>query len=184
MHLSRGGNDDGSAIAGSLPPFLLIRVTGLAWEMFCVLVLAPILLPTYPFENAICHFGQDTGVIAAGLLLLRMVDPENRTDVPEAFAYKQIIHSTFMGGGLVTALWLPLQKAMGLWPITFLTLSIFLVMLVAWACTIWPSFAEVRANLAQREDKRMRHSASAQGMSESPSERLINPMDLSESHEE
>ena len=49
-----------------------------------------------------------TGVIATGLILLRMVDPECRTPVPADFAFKQLLHSPFMGGGVWTCLALPL----------------------------------------------------------------------------
>ena len=50
----------------------------------------------------------NTGVIATGLILLRMVDPECRTPVPADFAFKQLLHSPFMGGGVWTCLALPL----------------------------------------------------------------------------
>ena len=79
------------------------------------------------FENAICCFGQDTGVIAAGLMLLRMVDPDEKTPVPKAFGYKQPIHSGLMGGGLVTASWITVQQSLGL-PLT--TLVTFLVVVL------------------------------------------------------
>lgn len=60
------------------------------------------------FERAIADFGMNTGVIATGLILLRMVDPESRTPVPADFAFKQLLHSPFMGGGIWTCLALPL----------------------------------------------------------------------------
>ena len=60
------------------------------------------------FERAIADFGMNTGVIATGLVLLRMVDPECRTPVPADFAFKQLLHSPFMGGGIWTCLALPL----------------------------------------------------------------------------
>ena len=60
------------------------------------------------FERAIADFGMNTGVIATGLVLLRMVDPECRTPVPADFAFKQLLHSPFMDGGIWTCLALPL----------------------------------------------------------------------------
>lgn len=60
------------------------------------------------FERAIADFGMNTGVIATGLILLRMVDPESRSPVPADFAFKQLLHSPFMGGGIWTCLALPL----------------------------------------------------------------------------
>merc|ERR1711971_479117 len=69
---------------------------GHVWEVFCVLVISPIMHPTHWFEGGICVYGQDTGVIAAGLMLLKMVDPESKTPIPAAFGYKQPLHSAII----------------------------------------------------------------------------------------
>merc|ERR1711990_543348 len=105
---------------------------------------------THWFENGICVFGQDSGVIAAGLMLLRMVDPESQTPVPSAFGYKQVVHSTLMGGGFVTAMWLPLQKGMGLWGATLVTSVCFVVVLICWFVAIRPTFANAKHEEAER----------------------------------
>ena len=47
--------------------------------------------------------GQSMGVTATGILLIRMVDPENRTGAFESFAYKQLFFEPIVGGGLFTA---------------------------------------------------------------------------------
>ena len=83
-------------------------VLGLLANVLCLLYLSPVMCPSFWFENGICCFGQGTGVTAAGLMLLRMVDPEGRTGVPRAFGYKQPVHAALMGGGVVTAAWIPL----------------------------------------------------------------------------
>jgi len=54
-------------------------------------------------------------VTATGLLLLRAVDPENETDAPSAFGYKQLLHEPFMGGGLWTSVAIPLVIIKGGW---------------------------------------------------------------------
>ena len=41
---------------------------------------------------------------ATGLMLLRTVDPENKTPAAMSFGYKQLLHEPFMGGGLWAAL--------------------------------------------------------------------------------
>ena len=53
------------------------------------------------------------GVTATGLLLLRTVDPENKTCAASAFGYKQLFHEPFMGGGIITSLALPLVMVKG-----------------------------------------------------------------------
>ena len=65
--------------------------------------LAKRMLPNAWFERAMAEMGQSMGVTATGLLLLRVVDPEQETDAPAAFGYKQLLHEPFMGGGLWTS---------------------------------------------------------------------------------
>ena len=78
------------------------------------------------FERAIADFGQSLGVTATGLLLLRTVDPENKTDAASAFGYKQLLHEPFMGGGIVTALALTLVFTIG-WLKVFIVSAVFFV---------------------------------------------------------
>ena len=62
-------------------------------------------------------------------MLLRTVDPENKTEAAATFGYKQLIHEPFMGGGLWTALALTLVFTIGLIPVLFISL----VMLIIWS---------------------------------------------------
>ena len=69
-----------------------------------------------------------------GLLLMRMADPENRTRAIESFGYKQLLFEPFVGGGVITAMSVPLIVAFG--PVTMLAVSaaVFLAWLVfGWA---------------------------------------------------
>ena len=104
-------------ISRHLLPFLLICLAGILWNVFAVMVLARRLLPTHWFERSIAEMGQSMGVTATGLLLLRAVDPESRTDAPAAFAYKQLLHEPFMGGGLWTSMAVPLVALHGGWTV-------------------------------------------------------------------
>ena len=61
------------------------------------------MLPDFWFERGIGDVGQSMGVTATGILLLRMVDPENRSGGFESFAYKQLFFEPIVGGGLFTA---------------------------------------------------------------------------------
>jgi ESS family glutamate:Na+ symporter len=90
-------------IAKGVLPFLLIILGGIFWNVFCVVWLARKILPNWWFERAIAEMGQSMGVTATGLLLLRAVDPEQRTGAVSAFGYKQLLHEPFMGGGLWTS---------------------------------------------------------------------------------
>lgn len=90
-----------------LVPFLILAVAGIAWNLFGFLTLAPKIIPDYWFERGIGDFGQSMGVTATGLLLMRIVDPDNESPAFEAFGYKQLVYEPFLGGGLVTALSVP-----------------------------------------------------------------------------
>lgn len=102
-------------IAEGLVPFLIIVAGGVLWNIFCVVFLARRFLPNFWFERAIAEMGQSMGVTATGLLLLRAVDPQNETDAPSAFGYKQLLHEPFMGGGLWTSIAVPLVIVEGGW---------------------------------------------------------------------
>ena len=54
------------------------------------------------------------GMTATGLLFAQMVDPKNRTNAVEAFGYKQLMFEPIVGGGLLTALSMPLIITLGL----------------------------------------------------------------------
>lgn len=90
-------------IADGLIPLAIIVAGGIIWNIFCVVFLARRMLPAFWFERAIAEMGKSMGVTATGLLLLRIVDPEQKTDASEAFGYKQLIHEPIMGGGIWTS---------------------------------------------------------------------------------
>lgn len=94
-------------------PFTILVIAGILWNVFCVTVLARRLLPNAWFERAIAEMGQSMGVTATGLLLLRVVDPEYESPAADAFAYKQLLHEPFMGGGLWTGMAIPLLATLG-----------------------------------------------------------------------
>ena len=104
-------------ISKGLVPLLILVAAGILWNVFCVVVLARRMLPDAWFERSIAEMGQSMGVTATGLMLLRVVDPEYETPAADAFAYKQILHEPFMGGGLWTGAAIPLIALYGGWPV-------------------------------------------------------------------
>lgn len=110
-----------------LVPFIILAATGIAWNIFAVLVLAPRILPSFWFERAIGDFGQATGVTATGLLLMRVVDPDNETPAFESFGYKQLVFEPFLGGGFVTALSVPFIFTLG--PVAFLIFAVIMLLI-------------------------------------------------------
>ena len=110
-------------------PLVILCIAGAVWSTWCVFFIAPRIFRTAWFERAIAEFGQATGVTATGLMLLRTVDPENKTPAAMSFGYKQLLHEPIMGGGIWTALALTLVYRIG-WVPVFL---ISLLMLVFWS---------------------------------------------------
>ncbi|MEM6446908.1 MAG: sodium/glutamate symporter [Cyanobacteria bacterium P01_D01_bin.123] len=92
-----------TVLGSNLPTFLLLSVVGITWNIFAFIYLAPRLIPVHWFERGIGDVGQSMGVTATGILLLRMVDPDNRTGAFESFAYKQLLFEPIVGGGIFTA---------------------------------------------------------------------------------
>ena len=121
-------------IADNFVPLIIMTVVGAIFCVFMVVVIAPKLFKNAWFEKAISEFGQATGVTATGLMLLRTVDPENKTDAAASFGYKQLIHEPIMGGGLWTALALTLVFTVG-----WLKIWVFCcVMFVIWGgLAVW-----------------------------------------------
>jgi ESS family glutamate:Na+ symporter len=122
-------------IAKGIVPFTIIIVGGILWNIFCVRVLARRMLPNFWFERAIAEMGKSMGVTATGLLLLRIVDPEQETEAASAFGYKQLLHEPFMGGGVWTSTAVILIAQKGGW----LVLGISIAAIVAWF-VIWRLF--------------------------------------------
>ena len=60
------------------------------------------LLPDYAVERGITEVALSLGATATALLVLRMMDPQNRTPVLRAFCYKQLLHVSIVGGGVFT----------------------------------------------------------------------------------
>jgi len=105
------------AVVSDMGPFAIVVGAAIAWNVFCVLVLARRMLPDAWFERSIAEMGQSMGITATGLLLLRVVDPDYESPAADAFASKQLMHEPFMGGGLWTATAIPLLATVGPWPV-------------------------------------------------------------------
>lgn len=104
-------------IGANIIPFILLSIVGIALNIFLFLYLGPKMIPSYWFERGIGDFGQSTGVAATGIMLMRIVDPENKSPALNAFGYKQILFEPMVGGGLVTAASVPFIIQFGAIPV-------------------------------------------------------------------
>ena len=79
---------------------------------------------TYWFENAMLYFGTFTGVAATGMLLLKVVDPEVKSDALDVFAGRAPFCSWAVGGGIITS-------TAPIWVATYGSAKVGLIFLVA-----------------------------------------------------
>ena len=118
-------------LGSNLGVFLILSIVGIAWNILFFLYFAPRIFTDHWFERGISDLGQSMGVTATGILLLRMVDPDNRSGAFESFAYKQLFFEPIVGGGLFTAAAPTLIAQFGLVAVLILTSGLLLFWLAA-----------------------------------------------------
>ncbi len=91
------------AVAALLFPVTVLFVGGSLWSAVCLLILSPRILPrSHWFELGLINYGMSTGTTATGFVLLRLVDPQLRSDAAKHYALAAPLSAPFVGGGLVT----------------------------------------------------------------------------------
>lgn len=103
-----------ATIGSHIPAIVVFTVIGVGWSVLSLLWLGRRFHRTHWFEHAIADFGQSQGNVATGFVLADMVDPQRRTTTANSYGYKQLPYEPFLGGGLLTAMSVPLITAIGL----------------------------------------------------------------------
>ena len=116
-----------TVIGENIAIFLILSFTGILWNLIAFIYLAPKMIPKYWFERGIGDFGQSMAMTPVGLMLLRIGDPHNQTRALEAFGYKQLLFEPIVGGGLMTALSVPLIFQFGPLPVFIFSLIIMII---------------------------------------------------------
>jgi len=114
-----------TAISNNFAIFIILALAGIAWLLGAFFYLAPKFFKRYWFERGLTDMGQSMGMTATGLLMNRLVDPNNHTHTRESFAYKQLAFEPFMGGGIITAVSAIFLTEFGQIPILFIVIIIF-----------------------------------------------------------
>ncbi len=121
---------DLTILGDNLGVFVTLSLVGIIWNIFAFVVIAPRIIPIHWFARGIGDMGQSMGVTATGILLIRMIDPENKTAAFESFAYKQLFFEPIVGGGLFTAAAPVLIIQFGSISVLFLTSALLIFWLV------------------------------------------------------
>ncbi|MFD1030266.1 sodium/glutamate symporter [Metaplanococcus flavidus] len=116
-----------TVIGDNLFPFILLALTGIAWNTIAFVFLANRMIPEYWFERGIGDYGQSMGMTAAGLMLIRIADSKDDSKALEAFGYKQLMFEPVVGGGLFTAASLPLISQFGPVPVLIFCSALMLI---------------------------------------------------------
>jgi len=91
------------AVATFLVPITLMFLGGAVWSAICLLVLSPKILPkAHWFELGLINYGMSTGTTATGFVLLRLVDPQLKTEAAKQYALAAPLSAPLVGGGLIT----------------------------------------------------------------------------------
>jgi hypothetical protein len=69
--------------------------------------------PAHWFDRGIADYGQSQGNVATGFILAEMADPAHTTGAALGYGYKQLFYEPFLGGGILTALSVPLIISIG-----------------------------------------------------------------------
>lgn len=117
--------------------FIILYLAGALWILFSFLFLARRMFTNYWFQNAIISMGQSMGMTATGLLFADMVDHKNKTGAVESFGYKQLLFEPLVGGGVVTALSMPIILAIGLVKFTLICCAITLFWMITGLVKKW-----------------------------------------------
>ena len=93
-----------STVMNNLTIILLLTIFGLLWNILCIAFFAYFVFDDFWFEKGLVEFGNSTGVVASGLLLLRLADPNNLSKTLPIFTSKQLFAQLLLSGGFFTVL--------------------------------------------------------------------------------
>ena len=120
-----------SIVIENLAPILMLTIFGLLWNIVCIAFFAFYVFDEYWYEKGLVEFGNSTGVVASGLLLLRLADPNNISKTLPIFTSKQIFAQLLLSGGFFTVLSPLLLSKIGLnyWTEIFALLSLVIIII-------------------------------------------------------
>lgn len=93
-----------TVIAESWQPLLIVSVVMGIVSVWVFLYVGPRIFQVNWVENGLLNFGTYTGVLSAGMMLLRAADPNQTFGALRGFALRSPFASPFIGGGLLTSL--------------------------------------------------------------------------------
>ena len=102
-----------STLGANVPSVLILTALSVARSVTGLLWLAPRFFATHWFDRGIADYGQSQGNVATGFILAEMADPAHTTSAAVGYGYKQLFYEPFLGGGVLTALGVPIILSIG-----------------------------------------------------------------------
>jgi glutamate:Na+ symporter, ESS family len=102
-----------ATLGANVPAIAILTVLSFAWSVVGLLWLGPRLFPDQWFSHGIADYGQSQGNVATGFVLAEMADPAHTAGAARGYGYKQLFYEPFLGGGVLTALSVPIIVAVG-----------------------------------------------------------------------
>ena len=102
-----------ATLGGNIPSILILTALSVAWSVTGLLWLGPRLFREHWFDRGIADYGQSQGNVATGFILAEMADPAHTSGAAAGYGYKQLFYEPFLGGGILTALSVPIILSIG-----------------------------------------------------------------------
>ncbi len=102
-----------AALGDNIASLVILTALAFGWSVVGMLWLGPRIHGRNWFEHSIADYGQSQGNVATGFVLADMADPAQTTDAARSYGYKQLIYEPFLGGGVLTALSVPIILQVG-----------------------------------------------------------------------
>lgn len=115
------------AIATNIVPIAITSALLIAFMIFYSLVYARGIFGNDWFENSMLTYGMYTGVAATGMLLLKVCDPESKSDALPLYAARAPFSSWAIGGGIITSMAPVWVAQFGIMPVAFVALALTIV---------------------------------------------------------
>jgi glutamate:Na+ symporter, ESS family len=120
-----------STLGANIASIVILTVLSLTWSVTGLLWLGPRFFSAHWFDRSIADYGQSQGNVATGFILAEMADPAHTTGAAMGYGYKQLFYEPFLGGGILTALSVPIILRIG--SLTFgIASALITVGLIVW----------------------------------------------------
>ena len=102
-----------STLGANIASILILTSLSVGWSVTGLLWLGPRFFTAHWFDRGIADYGQSQGNVATGFILAEMADPAHTASAALGYGYKQLFYEPFLGGGVLTALSVPLILSIG-----------------------------------------------------------------------